>query len=217
MQVLDALAARRTVRRFADADVPEDVLTRVLGAALAMPHAGNTYDWRAVVLRRPRETHPRWADIHAAVLNQDYLAEAPVLVVYAVQPQWWADHYRANVRRILELGLIDTARAGQLLETLESLDAPRAGHELLPGLVGEAMLGVGAVVLAAVDAGLGTALAACRPAALADALGIPPEAHVMPFGVLAIGYAADEAPARGAEKPKLSEVCYDGAWGVPLG
>lgn len=213
MEVLDALRARRTVRSFTDADVPDDLLTTVLGAALAMPHAGNTYDWRALVLRRPVRDHPRWDDIYQAVHRQDYLAEAPVLVVWAVQPQWWADNYRANVRRILDLGLIDAARAGNLLETL---DAQRSDEELLPGLIGEAMLGVAAVLLAATDAGLGSALAACDPAALAAALDIPPEAHVMPFGVLALGWAAD-GPAAGAEKPKLSEVCYDTVWGRSLG
>lgn len=216
MQVQDALRARRTVRSFADADVPDDLLREVLGAALAMPHAGNTYDWRALVLRRPRLTHPRWAEIYAAVLHQDYLAEAPVLVVWAVQPEWWAEHYRANVQRILDLGLIDLTRAGQLLETL---DTPRPHEDLLPGLVGEAMLGVGAVLLAATDLGLGSALAACDPAALAAALEIPPEAHVMPFGVLALGYPGAPppgGPAAAAEKPKLGEVCYDGAWGRPL-
>jgi nitroreductase len=214
MHVSEALRARRTVRRFADTDVPEHLLHQVLSAALAMPHAGNTYDWRALVLRHPSRTHPRWAEIYGAVLNQDYLAEAPVLVVYVVQPQWWADHYRVNVQKILDLGLIDTARAGRLLETL---DAPRSSDELLPGLVGEAMLGVGAVLLAAAEAGLGTALAACDTTALAEALEVPPEAHVAPFGVLAIGYPDGASPAgRGAEKPLLREVCFDGAWGRPL-
>jgi nitroreductase len=41
MDRADVRAARRTVRRFSAEDVPDEVLQRVLGAALAMPHAGN--------------------------------------------------------------------------------------------------------------------------------------------------------------------------------
>ena len=53
MEYSPLLAGRRSTRRFdTDRDVPDDVLERVLAAPLAMPHAGNTYDWRGVVLRR---------------------------------------------------------------------------------------------------------------------------------------------------------------------
>jgi hypothetical protein len=39
---------------------------------------------------------------------------------------------------------------------------------------------------------------------------------VLPFGVLALGYAAD-APTSSAAKPDLADVCFDGAWGRALG
>lgn len=212
MELADVLNKRRTVRRFTDQDVPGEVLRQVLAAGLAMPHAGNTYDWRALVLRQAALTHPRWDEVFEALLRQDYLAEAPVLVVWAVQPQWWVEHYPGNLDDLLEHGLVERSRAGDLLAALAD---PVDPDSVAPALIGEAMLGVGATTLAAVDAGLGTALAACRPAALARALELPEQARVAPFGVLALGYPAD-APATRARKPALSEVYFDGSWGRPL-
>jgi nitroreductase len=211
MDLSDVLAARRTVRRFSAEDVPDEVLARVLGAALAMPHAGNTYDWRAVVLRRASREHPRWPDLFEALLRQDYLAEAPVIVVWAMQPAVWAEQYSGNLGHLVEDGLVEPARAGDLLESLRT---PPTVELLLPALVGETMLGIGAVLLAAVDAGLGAALSACRAGALAEALGLPRDAVVPPFGVLALGYPADDAVRR-ARKPGLADVVFDGTWGTP--
>ena len=79
----------------------------------------------------------------------------------------------------------------------------------------DAMLGVAAVLLTAVDAGLGAGLAGCRPGALARALELPRQASVVPYGVLTLGHPAGTCAAR-ARKPGLPEVCYDGTWGRPL-
>jgi nitroreductase len=212
MELSDVLAARRTVRRFSDDEIDEDVLRGVLAAGLAMPHGGNTYDWRALVLRRPRETHPRWEEIFDAVMRQEYLAEAPVLVVWSVQPRWWVEHYRGNLDDLVELGLVERSRAGTLLTRMDTAPDPEGLTALL---VGEAMLAVGGVLLAAVDAGLGAALSGCQPGALARALEMPRDARIAPAGVLALGHPAEEPAAR-APKPPLSEVFYDGRWDAPL-
>lgn len=214
MNLTDVLARRRTVRRFGDDDIPDDVLRRVLAAGLAMPHGGNTYAWRGVVLRRPRATHPRWAEIFDAVMCQEYLAEAPVLVVWTVQPRFWVEHYGANLRRLVDLGLVERDRSGTLLDRMAQAPDPDA---MLPVLIGEAMMAVGGVILAAIDAGLGTALSGCRPGALAAALELPRDARIPPAGVLALGYAADDPAGPRAPKPALGEVFYDGAWDVALG
>ena len=126
MELADILRARRTVRRYTDEDIPEDLLRRVLGAAVAMPHSGNTYDWRAIVLRRPRRTHPRWDEIFDALLRQEYVAEAPILVVWTVQPGWWLEHYRANLDELVRDGLIEPSRSGRLLDTMSAPRISRA-------------------------------------------------------------------------------------------
>jgi nitroreductase len=231
MQYSELLAGRRSTRRFdTTRDVPDEVLERILAAPLAMPHAGNTYDWRGVVLRRRDRSPATWPAIHAALLGQSYVEEAAVVIAFAVQPGWWAERYRANVAELVERGLIDPARHGELLPVVEA--GPDHSVDLTTGLIGEAMMGVAAAMLAALDAGLGATVTACRPADLAAALGIPGDAVLCAWGMLALGWpaAADAdgghgatpstaaaAPAAGgAPKPRLEQMYFDGTWGRPL-
>jgi nitroreductase len=194
MEYSARLAGRRSTRRFdTGRDVPDDVLERVLAAPLAMPHAGNTYDWRGVVLRRRDRDPVTWPAVHDSLLGQSYVEEAAVLVAFAVQPTWWAERYRANIAALVDRGLIDPARHRGLLAMVES--GPGDAVDLATGLIGEAMMGVAAAMLAALDAGLGATVTACRPEALAPALGLPDSAVLCPWGVLALGWPAAEALA----------------------
>jgi nitroreductase len=216
MEYADLLAGRRSTRRFdTERDVPDDVLERVLAAPLAMPHAGNTYDWRGVVLRRRDRDAATWPAVHAALLGQSYVEEAAVLVAFAVQPGWWAEQYRANVAELVDRGLIDPARAGDLLAVVEA--GPGDERFLTTGLIGEAMMGVAAAMLAAVDAGLGATVTACRPVELAAALGVPDGAVLCQWGVLALGWpgATADAPAGGAPKPAVTDLYFEQRWGRP--
>ena len=223
MEYASLLARRRSTRRFdTGRDVPDDVLERILAAPLAMPHAGNTYDWRGVVLRRRDRDPQAWPAVFSALLEQSYVEEAAVVVVWAVQPGWWAERYRANVGDLVERGLVDPARQKGLLAMVERGPAGDGGGAPGDGglatlLIGEAMMGVAAAMLAALDAGLGATVTACRPAELAAALGLPDGAVLCPAGVLALGWpAADAAPASpgaAAPKPPLAEQYFTGRWG----
>ena len=218
MEFAALLADRRSTRRFdPEREVPDDVLARVLAAPLAMPHAGNTYDWRGVVLRRRDRDPDSWPAVFAALMEQGYVEEAPVVVAFAVQPAWWEQRYRANVAELVDRGLIDPARHQRLLALIEA--GPGDDMPLHTLLVGEAMMGVGAAMLAALDAGLGATVTACRPAELHTALGLPDGVVVCPAGVLALGWPAPGSgppPTGGAPKPKLDEMYHAGSWGTPL-
>lgn len=215
------LAGRRSTRRFdTTRDVADAALARVLAAPLAMPHAGNTYDWRGVVLRRRDRDPATWPAVYRALLEQSYVDEAPVVVAFAVQPMWWAERYRANVEELVERGLIDPARHQGLLAMVDAgpgAETSTAGADLTTGLIGEAMMGVAAAMLAALDAGLGATVTACRPAELASALDLPEDAVLCPWGVLALGWPVDgDTPTAGAPKPPLDEMYFAGRWGAPL-
>jgi len=215
MEYAALLAGRRSTRRFdTGRDVADDVLERILAAPLSMPHAGNTYDWRGVVLRRRDRDPQTWPAVYSALLEQRYVEEAAAVIVWAVQPGWWADRYRANVAELVERGLVDPARQHRLLDMVER--GPADG-DLTTLLVGEAMMGVAAAMLAALDAGLGATVTACRPAELAAALGLPGGAVLCPAGVLAVGWPAGESvpvpPGGGPPKPPLAGQYFSGRWG----
>ena len=219
MEYTELLAGRRSTRHFdTSREVPDELLERVLAAPLAMPHAGNTYDWRGVVLRRRDRDPDRWPAVFSALLEQSYVEEADVLVIYAVQPGWWAEQYRANVGTLVERGLIDPARHKVLLEMVGGgIGDPKA---LSTGLVGEAMMGVAAGMLAAIDAGLGATVTGCRPGDLARALGLPDDAVLCPYGILALGWPAaaagpDGAASVAAPKPPVEGMYFSERWGGP--
>ena len=51
MDVLEAIAARRSIRRFKPDPVPDDLVARVLTAAIQAPSGKNRQPWRFVVVR----------------------------------------------------------------------------------------------------------------------------------------------------------------------
>ena len=215
MEYTELLAGRRSTRHFdTGREIPDGVLERVLAAPLAMPHAGNTYDWRGVVLRRRDRDPDRLPAVFSALLEQSYVEEADVLIVYAVQPGWWAEQYRANVATLVERGLIDPARHKVLLETVGGgIGDPEA---LSTGLIGEAMMGVAAGMLAAIDAGLGATVTGCRPGDLARALELPDDVVLCPYGILALGWpavAGDGVASVGAPKPAVGNMYFSDRWG----
>ena len=50
MEVLEAIATRRSIRKYEDRPVPPDVVDKVLRAAMAAPSAGDQRSWAFVVI-----------------------------------------------------------------------------------------------------------------------------------------------------------------------
>ena len=55
MELLDAITARRSVRKYADREVPRELLEEVLTAACWAPSADNAQPWYFVVLTQPED------------------------------------------------------------------------------------------------------------------------------------------------------------------
>ena len=54
MNTLDVIAARRSIRRFADRPVPDEALQTILTAAIRAPSGMNRQPWRFVVVREDK-------------------------------------------------------------------------------------------------------------------------------------------------------------------
>ena len=63
MDAIEAIMTRRSVRRFRDAPVPEQVVRTLLEAAMAAPSAGDQRDWHFVVID-DRSLLERVPDVH---------------------------------------------------------------------------------------------------------------------------------------------------------
>ena len=77
MDVLDVIRIRYAVREYQEKPVEEEKLLRILEAARLAPSARNIQEWRFVVVTRP-ELRKSLAE---AAYNQNFLAEAPVVIV----------------------------------------------------------------------------------------------------------------------------------------
>jgi len=83
MDFWDAISQRHSIRKYAeDKDVPEDLVDRILGAAVQAPSAGNRQSWHFLVVRNERL---KLALARAA--SQKFVGEAPVVIAVCAVPE----------------------------------------------------------------------------------------------------------------------------------
>jgi nitroreductase len=71
MEVMEAIHTRRSIRKYQNKPVPEEIIREILAAAMCAPSAGNQQPWHFVVIT-DREILRRVPDIHpyAAMTRQ---------------------------------------------------------------------------------------------------------------------------------------------------
>ncbi|MBW4933566.1 nitroreductase family protein [Marinobacter sp. F4206] len=85
--------SRRSIRRFRDEPVPDDVLADCLDLATLAPNSSNLQPWEFYVVRTP-ELKSRLAD---ACLGQNAAKTAPVLIAIVARTDTWRNHARLAV------------------------------------------------------------------------------------------------------------------------
>ena len=198
----EVIRRRRMVRSFSTEAVDRATVDQILHAALRAPSAGNTAGTAWVVLEGPAQTavyfdattDAGWRDRHPA--RAEGLRRAPVVLLAYASPDAYVDRYSEQDKAASGLG---------------------AGVEAwpVPYWVGDAAFGVMAVLLAAVDAGLGACvLGAFRGEDdLAALLGVPAGWHL--FSAVALG-RPDGNDHRSASlerpRPAPAERVHRGRW-----
>lgn len=89
MDLFECMRQRRSTRAFHDRPVPEELLQRVLEAARSAPSAGNLQAYHIYVVRDRRVRE----QLAAASLDQSFIAEAPVALVFCSDPPQSAPRY----------------------------------------------------------------------------------------------------------------------------
>ena len=195
MRALDAIATRRSVRRFASREVPAAVLRELVAAAGAAPAPHHGRPWRFAEVRR--ETRPRLAEAMAAAWHADAAADGV--------PD---SRIEATVRRSRK----QVADAPLLLLACLELDSARpwpderrraAERDMYVQSLGAALQNL---LLAAHARGLGGYLKGAPlfcPAAVADALALPD--GWQPAFLVLLGYPAEGAKPPQRPKPRPDE------------
>ena len=199
----DVIAARRDVRRYRPDPVPDDVLSRVLGAAHAAPSVGHIQPWRFLVVRDPAVR-----DRAAVLTDRERLRQAAQLEPDAG-------------RRLLDLQLEGVREAP--LGVVVCCDRRTAAA----GVLGRATFpdadlwscaaAIQNLWLAARAEGLGMGwVTLFRPEELAGLLGLPD--GVVTLGWLCLGWPDERPPAPGLERAgwsrraPLSDVVLADRW-----
>ncbi|MFQ6105600.1 MAG: nitroreductase family protein [Candidatus Hydrothermarchaeaceae archaeon] len=83
MEFFDVLRKRRSVRAFRDAEIDDETLEKILEAANSAPSAGDLQAYEIVVVRSDR----RKKEIAEAAYSQEFIREAPVVLVFLANPE----------------------------------------------------------------------------------------------------------------------------------
>ena len=194
MRALDAIATRRSIRRFAPRDVPPAIVRELIAAACTAPAPHHSRPWRFVEVGP--ESRPRLIEAMAAAWRADAAADG-------VSDSLIAGEVRRSRKQMAEAPLLLLT----CLETEDARDWPddrrrAAERDMYVQSLGAALQNL---LLAAHARGLGGYLKGaplyCQ-AAVAEALALP-EGWQPAFLVL-LGY-----PARGAKPPARAEPRVD--------
>lgn len=107
MDVFEAIKNRRSVRAFTSEPVSDAEVKRLIDAASHAPSAGNIQPWEFVVVRDPQIKR----GLSEAALDQNFIEEAPVVIVVCADPQRSSQRYGARGSSLYCLQ--DTAAATQ--------------------------------------------------------------------------------------------------------
>ena len=203
MELHEAIRRRAMVRSFSTEPVDRAVVHRVLRAALRSPTAGNTRGTAWVVLEGPEHTAIYWdvtTDDDWRTRNRtrfEGLRRAPVVLLAYASPGAYVARYARPDKEASGLG---------------------AGPDAwpVPYWYGDAAFGVMAVLLGAVDAGLGACvLGAFRGVAqLAGVLNVPEGRRL--FCAVVLGHPdGRDRPSRSRDcaDPDVHERIHWGGWG----
>lgn len=224
MEFREAVSRRRMVRSFDGRPVPDELVTSLLRGALRSPTAGNARGVAWILLRGGQETARYWEltttpDWRASSRRWPGLSRAPVVALSLASPAAYLARYTEPDKWRAGLGFVggasrtggDTGRAPDHREAGSGEDAWP-----VPYWFGDAAFSTMALLLGAVDAGLGACfLGAFRgEAELLGALEVPASWRL--FGSVLLGYP-DGLDHRSAslDRPPVTERLHRGRWGSP--
>ncbi len=92
MDVFETIKRRVSLRRYADQEIAQEDLDRILECAMAAPTAGNQMLYSIIVIRDP-ETKEK---LSKSCDNQPFIAKAPLLLLFAADQRKWFEYYRIN-------------------------------------------------------------------------------------------------------------------------
>jgi len=197
MDVFEAIEARRSVRKYRDKPVSDDVVEKLLESARIAPSSSNTQSWKFKVVT-DLETRRKLKEL---AYGQKFVEQAPVVIACCLDFEAFAERGKRS------LELVRSGVRPSLEMILRSVRGKKDKEYELERVVINGAINVSIaaehIVLAAQALGLGTCwVRAFNAPAVEQLLGIPEGLSALVL--LTVGYPV-EAPAPRPRKP-LSEI-----------
>lgn len=197
MEVMEAIKARRSIRRFQDRPVPDELVREILEAGRLAPSASNLQTWKFKVVTDPGIRKA----LREAAFDQKFVERAPVVIVACADLSAFGE----RSKRTLELLRSGAVRPSleMVLRSLRHGKATEIEERNLISACINVSIAVQNMVLAATSLGLGTCwVRAFVPEKVVEILSLPPECP--PLILLPLGYPREDPEPR-SRKP-LEEI-----------
>lgn len=203
MDLYEALYTTRAMRRVEPDPIPDEVVRRILDAAIRSPSGGNAQNWRFVVVSN-RDTMARLGELYAEAW------ELLQTTVYAGRREAIEETGDKQMRRLMSSSQWLGEHFGEVpLVVLAYHRNDPSGASIYPA--------VWNLMLAARGQGVGatltTILGMFRQAEVAELLGVPLDRGWSNAAVVPLGYPRGRWGL--AERAPAHEVVYAEAWGDP--
>ena len=196
--VREAIAQRRSIRKYRIDDVSEDTLRQLRDAARLAPSGSNSQPWRFKVVRDAAMR----ARLAEAANGQGFVREAPVVLACCVDLGRYIEDSLETVREMVTSRALSSPMAASMLSRMEALRT-RSREEL----AASAALNIGIagehIALTAVELGLGTCwVKAFDESKVRGILGLDEDRYVV--ALMPVGYPAESPSPR--RRKSLDEI-----------
>jgi len=198
MDVIEAIEARRSIRKYQGKPVPEEVLDKILEAARIAPSASNVQSWKFKVVTDLATRK----QLRQLAMGQKFVEEAPVVIACCLDLDAYADRGR-RARELVFKGKVRPSMEMILRSLRGSKDGDFDPERMVINGVINVSIAVENMVLAATELGLGTCWVRAFDARAAERLLEIPEG-VSALVLLTLGYPGESPAAR--PRKSLNEI-----------
>ncbi|MBU0756946.1 MAG: nitroreductase family protein [Nanoarchaeota archaeon] len=111
MDIFEAIATRRSIRKFMDVQVPMELIGTIIDAGRYAPSSGNVQNWRFVLVVQKDSIKA----IAEACMQQYWIADAPIVIVVCAETEKLTQFYGVRGERLYAVQNASAAIQNMLL------------------------------------------------------------------------------------------------------
>ncbi|GAI87104.1 unnamed protein product [marine sediment metagenome] len=151
MTTIEAIRKRRSIRKYKNDQIPEEIILELLDAARLAPSGCNAQPWRFRVIK---DIDTKLQLVQAAY-NQKFISEAPVVLVVCANIKQYLDKSVSGIHDLGKIGAVKNEIVEIIEDRVEKLRYLKV-REIGPLIAANVAIAIEHIVLRALDFDLGT-------------------------------------------------------------